>query len=236
MKRIIPTIAVAIATLPLFAYDPGDEMAATASDFTFQINTKDGAAWSYVADGVADFPVTWRKGETVTVTDKGGNEASGYPATAAASDGSQTFSPAAGGMWTLVNSESGTAYIVAPWGQDEIGTTIATSAALSDIGVDTVQTSDNGTGGIDRNGKKREFPGYVAFSGDDWVGESSETCSLRFTAPDSAVTTVEKTGTGAYTFTFDKAGVWTIELVVDGTTVRTAHVNAILPGLIIIFY
>ena len=234
MKRIIPTIAVAIATLPLFAYDPGDEMAATASDFTFQINTKDGAAWSYVADGVADFPVTWRKGETVTVTDKSGTEASGYPATAAASDGSQTFSPAAGGKWTLVNSESGTAYIVAPWDQDEIGTTIATGTTLSDIGVDTVQTADNGTGGIDRRGKMRELPGYVAFSGDEWVGAAGQSCTLKFTAPDSTVTSVEKSGTGALTFVLDKPGTWTVELVVGGTTVRKAEVNATTSGFILI--
>lgn len=235
MKRIIPTIAVAIATLPLFAYDPGDEMAATASDFTFQINTKDGAAWSYVADGVADFPVTWRKGETVTVTDKSGTEASGYPATAAASDGSQTFSPDASGKWTLVNSESGTAYIIAPWDQDEIGMTIATSATFADIGVDTVQTADNGTGGIDRRGKKREFPGCVAFSGDDWVGAADKPCTLRFTSPAGVVTEVDKEGTGAHSFTFSESGMWTVELVVEDMTVRTAHINAV-SGLTIIFH
>ncbi len=232
-KKMILAVA-AVAALPLFAADWNGGTDVSSSAKAFKINTKASSDWSYVADGVADFPVTWRAGETVTVTDRSGNEAIGYPSSAAASNGSKTFENTAGGVWTLVNSGSGTAYIVVPWQDGEIGTSIATAdAALGDVAVDTVQYADNGEGGINRRGRFKELPGFVAYSGDGWVGDSSAACTLKFTAPSGTVTTEALFGTGAHSFAFTETGTWTVELIVDGATVRKATIGA-TAGMVII--
>ena len=239
--QLIASVAFAVAagaTFPLSADTWNDGTSVSSSATVFAINTKDDATYGYVTDDVASFPVTWRAGETVTATDRSGNEdtETGYPSSAAGSAGSVAFpSSAAGGVWTLVNSKSGAAYIVVPWTAGEIGTTLAGSAALEDLGIDTVQTTGNGTGGIDRKGKMSALPGYVAYSVDGWLGASTDSCTLKFTAPDATVSTIEKTGTGVESFTFDQAGVWTVELVVGGTTVRSAQVNAMSAGMMIFF-
>ena len=80
-----------------FAYNMGDTVAATAGACTFRINTKDSPQYGYTIDDVASFPVTWREGETVNVTDRNGDAATGYPSSAAALDGSKSFDPSVGG-------------------------------------------------------------------------------------------------------------------------------------------
>jgi hypothetical protein len=208
-----------------FAYNMGDTVAATAGACTFRINTKDSPQYGYTIDDVASFPVTWREGETVNVTDRNGDAATGYPSSAAALDGSKSFDPSVGGVWTLVNSESGTAYIVVPWLPGEMGDVLAATGIGSPFGVDTLVE------GPDRKGKKKELIS-TAFSGDDWAGHASAESTLRFTAPDSTVTSIAKTGTGSHSFTFDQTGAWTVELIVDSVVVKTATINA-TSGLVI---
>ncbi len=234
MKKSLFALAAA-AALPLLAAT-GDTMAETASDFTFKINTKDSAVWLYSTDDVASFPVTWREGETVTVTDRSGDVASGYPSSAAASGGSAAFSASSGGTWTLVNSGSGTAYIAVPWLESEVDTLVldATDESLGGLAVDTVQTGDNGEGGIDRKCTIKKLPGFIAYSGDDWAGGSAAECTLKFTSPSGTETTQSLTGTGAETFTCGEAGTWTVELIVNSTTVRKATIDVLVAGLTLI--
>ena len=201
---------------------------------TFDIDTDATSPFGYAKDGFGVKPVTWETGDSVTVK-KG--EATVTLVTDAVSAGSGLLfatSPSSGGWWTLEKSSGKSVIVCVPWQASELGTTVASSATLSDIGVDTVQTADNGTGGIDRRGKMRELPRYVAFSGDEWAGAGGQSCTLKFTAPDSTVTSVERSGTGALTFVLDKPGTWTVELVVGGTTVRKAEVNATTSGFILI--
>ena len=220
-KRLLALAALAAGTAMA---DVGD-VVATSAGCTFRINTKDSVRWSYDDDAVSSFPVTWRKGETVTATAYDGTEATGYPSSAS-SDGELAFAATKGGVWTLVNSVSGTAYIVVPFGVDEIGDVVATSASEG-FGIDTLAEGPN------RKGKKRELLTLIAFSGDDWAGNASAESTLRFTAPDSTITEYAKTGTGAQAFTFNKAGAWTVELIVDSVVVKTATINA-TSGLVII--
>ena len=76
--------------------------------------------------------------------------------------------------------------------------------------------------GPDRMSKSTAVP-PVAYSGDDWLGAASKVSTLTFVSPDGTETILDKTGTGAQSFTFDKPGHWTVRLVAGGTT-RTADI------------
>ena len=90
--------------------------------------------------------------------------------------------------------------------------------------------------GPDRKLKKREAP-PAAYSGDDWAGDLSKAATLTFTPPDGGeaqTPTLDPTGTGVKSFTFDKPGNWTVTLTfADGTT-KTAIVTIQTAGFMLI--
>jgi len=97
------------------------------------------------------------------------------------------------------------------------------------VSANTIYPADSVADGPDRDtGKKETLP--VAYSGDDWVGDAAKAATLTFVSPEGSETVVERTGTGAVEFYFNKIGSWTVRLeMVDGTT-RTAILNVIRMG------
>ena len=97
------------------------------------------------------------------------------------------------------------------------------------VSANTIYPADSVADGPDRDtGKKETLP--VAYSGDDWVGDAAKAATLTFVSPEGAETVVERTGTGAVEFYFNKLGSWTVRLeMADGTT-RTAILNVIRMG------
>ena len=104
------------------------------------------------------------------------------------------------GVWSLVSSSDGRLYT---WAQ-------------------IAYRADSRREGPDRMSKSTAVP-PVAYSGDDWLGAASKASTLTFVSPDGTETILDKTGTGAQSFTFDKPGHWTVRLVAGGTT-RTADI------------
>lgn len=139
--------------------------------------------------------------------------------------------PNKGGVWTLVNSEEGTARIGVPWTVFNDGGTYGANATASFV-ADMVQT------GPDRKLKKREVP-PVAYSGDDWAGDLSKASTITFTPPADAG--LEATvwddlpgGNGARAFTFNARGVWTVTLTFADNTTRTAQIDIQTAGFVLI--
>ena len=92
------------------------------------------------------------------------------------------------------------------------------------VSANAVYPADSVADGPDRTTKKKEaLP--VAYSGDDWGGDSTKSASLTFTSPDGTETEVDLAGTGVTPFNFNKIGDWTVLLeMTDGTT-RTATIK-----------
>lgn len=136
-----------------------------------------------------------------------------------------------GGVWTLANSEQGTAKIGVAWTVNgDFDIPIASASAYGAYAADSKQP------GPDRKVRISDVP-PVAYSGDDWVGDVSKAATLTFISPDSVETSINLTGTGTTTpeqFVFDKTGFWTVRLTMADGTVRTARINGI-GGLALIF-
>ena len=110
--------ACAVA-MPTFADGDGEgeEPAAirvTSEAVTFKLRTGDGTAAMSAADLVA-WPVTYRAGETVTLTSPAG--ASTTPVSGAAANGETALAGAfnADGVWRLANSNGGSALVGVAW-------------------------------------------------------------------------------------------------------------------------
>ena len=114
------------------------------------------------------------------------------------------------GVWKIVASADGSQY---SWAE------IAYSA-------DSVQE------GPDRKTSKKDaLP--VAYTGDNWLGDAAKAATVVFTSPSGAATTLNLTGTGAQSFTFDSPGKWTVTLTMADGTTRTAVIS-VSGGLTII--
>jgi len=196
---------------------------ATSAAKSFSLYTLDGT-YSLQSDAeVAAWPVTWRTGDTVTAQPALGE--SETLVTDAASAGSKELTHK-GGIWTVESELSGTVRVAVPWSVFGDGGDLAASAAAAGK-IDTYQT------GPDRSVLKRNVP-PVSYTGDNWVMDASAASSLKFTSPSGTETTVDLTGTGGHSFTFDEDGVWTVLLTMADETTLTAHLNILGGGLIII--
>lgn len=136
-----------------------------------------------------------------------------------------------GGVWTLTNSEQGTAKIGVAWTVNgDFDIPITSASAYGTYAADSMQP------GPDRKTRLSDVP-PVAYSGDDWAGDVSKASTLTFVSPSGAETAINLTGTGTTVpsqFKFDKAGLWTVRLTMADGTVRTAQIN-VTGGLAIIF-
>ena len=233
MKTWYMIFAAACAvSMPAFADGDGEgeEPAAirvTSEAVTFKLRTGDGTAAMSSAD-LATWPVTYRAGETVTLTSPAG--ASTTPVSGAAVNGETALAGAfnADGVWRLVNSNGGSAFVGFAWGT--FGSQWRQASADASCRMHTEGE------GPDRKLKKSEAP-PVAYSGDDWKGDLTKASTITFTPPEGSgleATTWNKTGTGAQSFTFNAKGVWTITLTFADNTTRTAHIDIQASGFMLI--
>jgi len=106
------------------------------------------------------------------------------------------------GVWRLVSSADGSQY------------------AWAEI----VYPADSAQEGPDRRTSKKDtLP--VAYSSDGWIGDAAKAATVVFTSPSGAATTLNLTGTGAQSFTFDSPGKWTVALTMADGTTRTAVIS-----------
>ena len=177
---------------------------------------------------IATWPVTYRAGETVTLTSPAG--ASTTPVSDAAANGETALAGAfnADGVWRLVNSNGGSALVGVAW--ETFGAPWREASADASCRMHTEGE------GPDRKLKRREAP-PVAYSGDDWKGDLTKASTITFTPPEGSglePTTWNKTGRGASAFTFNKKGVWTVELKFANNTTRTAHIDIRATGFVLV--
>ena len=199
----------------------------TSEAVTFKLRTGSGTAAMSAADLVA-WPVTYRAGETVTLTSPAG--ASTTPVPSAAADGTTALAGAfnADGVWRLANSNGGSAFVGVTWG--------TFGSQWREVSADASCRMHTEGEGPDRKLKKSEAP-PVAYSGDDWKGDLTKASTITFTPPEGSglePTTWNKTGRGASAFTFNKRGVWTVTLKFAVNTTRTAQINIQTAGFVLI--
>ena len=134
----------------------------------------------------------------------------------------------ADGVWRLANSNGGSALVGVAWGTfDSQWREASTDASCR------MHTEGEGP---DRKLKKSEAP-PVAYSGDDWKSDLTKASTITFTPPEGSglePTTWNKSGRGASAFTFNKRGVWTVELKFANNTTRTAHIEIPVTGLTLV--
>ena len=199
----------------------------TSDTVMFKLRTGDGTAAMSSAD-LAAWPVTYRAGETVTLTSPAG--ASTTPVSGAVANGTTELAGAfnADGVWRLANSNGGSALVGVAW--ETFGSPWREASADASCRMHTEGE------GPDRKLKKREVP-PVAYSGDDWKGDLTKASTITFTPPEGSglePTTWNKTGRSAEAFTFNAKGVWTITLTFADNTTRTAQINIQTAGFMII--
>ena len=228
--------AACAVAMPAFADGDGggEEPAAirvTSEAVTFKLRTGSGTAAVSSAD-LATWPVTYRAGETVTLTSPAG--ASTTPVSDAAANGTTALAGAfdADGVWRLANSNGGSARVGVAWGS--FGSQWREESADASCRMHTIGE------GPDRKLKKAETP-PVAYSGDDWAGDLTKAATVTFTPPEGSgltATTWNKTnpGTGAAAFTFNAKGVWTVTLSFANNTPepRIAYITIERAGFVLI--
>lgn len=221
MRFLCMALAVGMAS-SLLAVD-GTLLAQSGGSPAFAVYSVDGATYGAAtsAEIAALPPVFSCAGETVTATSPGGG------VTTLASP-SLVSVLNAGGIWTLVNSVQGSAFVGVAWAVYDDGGTLASGAASESYGVDSKQQ------GPDRKVKLTDLL-PVAYSGDDWVGDATAAATLTFVSPDGAETTLDLAGTGAtMQFRFTTSGNWTVTLTMTDGSTRTAVIS-ICGGFVIRF-
>ena len=227
-------VVAAGATLSTAAFAEGEEEAVdfrvTSDAVAINLHTDD-VALRFSSAELAAKQVTYRAGETVTLTAPDGTTATVVADAAAA--GGATLAVGAGGLssdglWRLDNSNGSVAFVGVAW--ETLGAAWRQTGAGLSAALDTLAE------GPDRRLRKREVP-PVAYSGDDWAGDLSKAATITFTPPEGAgleATTWSKAGNGAEAFTFAKAGMWTVLLTfADGTT-QTAVIDVQTAGFTLI--
>ena len=227
-------VVAAGATLSTAAFAEGEEEAVdfrvTSDAVAINLHTDD-AALRFSSAELAAKQVTYRAGETVTLTAPDGTTATVVADAAAA--GGATLAVGAGGLssdglWRLDNSNGSVAFVGVAW--ETFG------AAWRQAGDGRSMALDTLAEGPDRKLKKSEVP-PVAYSGDDWAGNLSKAATITCTPPEGAglgATTWNKTGKGAEAFTFNAKGDWTVTLAfADGTT-KTATITIEFAGFMLI--
>ena len=243
-KAAILAAAVATsATLPMAAFADGEEeepvepvsFRVTSDALPFNFSRINGTVRS--SSGVlATRLVTYRAGETVTLTAPDGTAAT-VVANAADAGGANLVVGAGGdlssdGLWRLDNSNGGTAFFGVAWGT--LGEWWRQQSGNSALMLDTIGE------GPDRKLKKAETP-PVAYSGDDWKGDLAKAATVTFTPPEGSGLTAttwnrSNPGTGAAAFTFNAKGVWTVTLTFANNTPepRIAHITIESAGFVLI--
>ena len=207
-------VVAAGATLSTAAFAEGGEETAdfrvTSDAVAINLHTDD-AALRFSSAELAAKQVTYRAGETVTLTAPDGTTAT-VVADAAAAGGAALAVGAGGlssdGLWRLDNSNGSVAFVGVAW--ETFG------AAWRQAGDGRSMALDTLAEGPDRKLKKSEVP-PVAYSGDDWAGDLSKAATVRFTSPGGSTITWNRTGTDAETFTFNERGTWKVELWYEGS-------------------
>ena len=200
--------------------------AVTSSARTFALYTSAAATPTFALTSGAlssPFLITYREGETVSVTSP-----NGVTTALSGAGGKIEYAPASGGLWTFTNSNGETARVGVDWRVH--GDAPAPAASAASFAADAVGE------GPDRKLKKGETP-PVAYSGDDWKGDFSKAATVTFTPPEGsglAATTWNRTGKGAEPFTFNAKGVWTVTLKFADNTTRTARIDIQAAGYSII--
>ena len=229
-------VVAAGAFLPAAAFAEGEEEAVdfrvTSDAVAINLHTDD-AALRFSSAELAAKQVTYRAGETVTLTAPDGTTATVVADAAVA--GGATLAVGAGGLssdglWRLDNSNGSVAFVGVAW--ETFG------AAWRQAGDGRSMALDTLAEGPDRRLKKSEIP-PVAYSGDDWLGDLTKAATVTFTSPGGSVTTWSKTGTGADTFTFGERGTWTVRMWYDGSDTSgapdaTAQIVIVADGTAII--
>lgn len=217
MKKLLLSILSFVGGATLYATD-GVLLADSPTSATFSVYAVDEEPLSASsAADLAAFPhVAWLAGETVTATSSRGETST--LVSDAASAGDAAFPPVgSGGVWTLVNSGEGTVKIGIPWSVYGDTGSLATSGQ-------SMYCVDSRLSGPNRKTIRREvLP--VAYSDVVWVEDVNSAVSLSFTSPSLAVT--ERSFDEAVTepFDFHEAGVWNVQLKMDGSTVATAEIE-----------
>lgn len=235
---IASAILAAMVALPLCAaYTDGEFIAEGALDGTFAINSADASPFvaSTSAAVAALPPVGYCMGETVDATAQGGAVSALVSVSdSVLSGGSVAFSPGAGGSWTLTNSSGESAVVIIPWSiyGDWDGLLAATDGDWVTFTVDSLLP------GPVRKVRDGVYPS-VAYTGDNWVGDTSNVATLTITSPSGVVTVLDDDdlngGNGATAFKFSGAGKWTVVLAMTDGTTETATIR-VSGGFIISFH
>lgn len=218
MKRIIMPVLAFAGAFSLCA-DPVFP-ATTASEVTFDVCSVDGTscAVSSVAEIAELLPVTWRAGETVTLMSPSGIVMPLVSAPSAAGMESLSSLLHESGIWTLENSLHGIFRIGVAWSvYGEAG------RQLADCVSDTYAVDSKQKGPNRKVNMPVEMP--IAYTGDNWGGDAMAASTLAFVSPSGLRTTLDLAGTGVAKFTFDKTGVWHVNLV---ETVNGAEHEAVI--------
>lgn len=215
--------AVSAATLALACN--ADSVLANSTNVTFKLDSTGPVYFvASQAEAASAPPMTWRKGETVTVTSPIGTVAT--LATDAASAGSAAVTFDRGGIWHFSNSVSGSAALCVPWTVFGDGGELA-SGSRSSVYIDTK-----------REGPDRVFRGGaalpIAYSGDSWVGSVTAASTLSITPPEGVPVEEHLTGSGVYMVPEPANGTWRIALA-DGSTTRSATIRVAGAGFVISF-
>lgn len=220
-RKLLVLAAVALCG----AVAPAAVEETTSAAASFKMYTTGGGTYALTSEeDFSTWQVVWRAGDTVTASPAVGEAT--ILAENAASDGSAAL-PQKGGLWMLRSERSGTAKIGVPWSLFSDGGELAASGAAT-CKVDTREAGPN------RKAAKRNTP-PVSYTGDNWALDATAASSLKFISPDAEETSVALAGTGAHEFVFDKTGVWTVVLTMADSTVKTAQINVLAPGLLITF-
>jgi len=224
MKQLLLLSAAVLAGAGMLRAADGDLLASTASPSpTFTVYTAEDATYTAAdAAAIAALPnVTWRTGETVTSTPCVGSPTT--LAEAASTDGSVHFSPNAGGVWTLANSEQGTAYIGIPWTVFDDGGLLNSAAASPTFRTDSRQS------GPDRRVAQCDvLP--VAYTCDNWARYASDASTLTFAPPSGTSTVLTRAGTDTETFRFSPTGIWTVTLAMANGATLSATLDILGSG------
>ena len=119
---------------------------------------------------------------------------------------------AAGGAYRLAASSDGAAFV----------------ASETAFRFDSVQLGPDRT----VKGKGNILP--LAFSGDNWIGDSAAASTLSFLSPSSANHNEECLGTGVVEYQLKEPGTWTVTLTGDGVTTLTSIINYEGVGFILV--
>ena len=205
--------AVSAAALALACN--ADSVLATSTNVAFRIDTTGPVYFAGSQEAASSmWPTTWRKGETVTVTDPQGNVTE--IVSDASADGSLSVALGSGGVWLFSNSVSGNAVFGVPWSVYGDGGELASGTGPAAT-VDTV-----GKGPDRRIRSWKVLP--IAYSGDLWLGDAGAESVLTMVAPSGKASEVPLTGTGCHPFSTKEYGQWHLELD-NGVTTLSSDVT-----------